>query len=49
MEKEIKVEESAVARSLGQDEEVKLWQDTDLQLKLLYLQRCWVKPYYGSV
>jgi hypothetical protein len=47
--KTVDVETSAIACSLGKDEEIKLWQDTDLQLKLLYLQRCWNKPYYGCV
>lgn len=41
------VESSAVAASLGQEEEDKLWADTELQLQLLYLQRCWCKPFYG--
>ena len=45
--KGVDVEKSAVAVSLGEDEEAKLWSDIDLQLKLLYLQRCWSKPYYG--
>ena len=45
----IDVEKSAVAHNLGTEEEKKLWLDIDLQLKLLYLQRCWNKPYYGLV
>lgn len=45
----VDVETSAIAVSLGKEEEKKLWQDIDLQLKLLYLQRCWIKPYYGCV
>ncbi|XP_019853342.1 PREDICTED: FERM domain-containing protein 8-like isoform X2 [Amphimedon queenslandica] len=45
----VDVETSAVANSLGTEEEKKQWLDIDLQLKLLYLQRCWIKPYYGCV
>lgn len=41
------VETSAIAASLGQEEEEKMWSDIELQLKLLYLQQCWCKPYYG--
>ena len=43
----VDVERSAVAYNLGTEEEKKQWLDIDLQLKLLYLQRCWIKPYYG--
>ena len=46
-DKYVDVETSAIAVSLGKEEEKKLWLDVDLQLKLLYLQRCWIKPYYG--
>ena len=47
--KEVDVTRSAVAASLGKDEEDKLWSDMQLQLKLLYLQRCWFQQYYGWV
>ena len=42
------VESSAIAASLGPEEEERRWADTELQLQLLYLQRCWSKPFYGS-
>ena len=46
-ERKTSVENSAVAASLGKEEEERLWADRELQLQLLYLQRCWCKPFYG--